>query len=369
MYVVELDRPWLGTPFPFQGFPITSQDEIETLRSLCRKVFIDPERTRWTGGTGLLAGGLGGAGAESVALGKAVHLARKVHESCEQTLQQLLDEVRLEGKVDAPKLSLAVTSMTESIQRNPDAMLLLNRLRQKGSYELTRAMDTSILMITFGRFLQYPKERLEILGLAGLLLDVGKAKLPPGDDDPGRAHVLHSIELLRNTEGIPKGLEEIVALHHEQPDGKGLPHGLSEDAISTDGAIAALIDAFSELTTARPGYEPVSSSNALQQLYNVRGASFPTALVEQFIQCIGIYPVGTAVELNTREVAIVIAQNLVRRLQPRVMVIFDEKRELLNPQKMLDLVKKPMATAEEPYRIQRALARNALPIDPAEFFL
>ena len=91
--------------------------------------------------------------------------------------------------------------------------------------------------------------------------------------------------------------------------------------------------------------------------------------MEQFIQCIGIYPVGGAVELNTRDVAIVIAQNLVRRLQPRVMLILDADLKPLFPQTILDLVKQPKTGDGEPYRIRRTLAKDKLPIDLAEFFL
>ena len=92
--------------------------------------------------------------------------------------------------------------------------------------------------------------------------------------------------------------------------------------------------------------------------------------MEQFIQCIGIYPVGSAVELNTGEVGIVIAQNLVRRLQPRVMVILDrEWKQIHQPQLILDLVKNPMAGPDQPYRIRRTLPMEQLPINPSEFFL
>src|SRR3954467_1534070 len=124
-------------------------------------------------------------------------------------------------------LNAAVASMTESIERNPDAMLLLNRLHQQDSYQLTRAMDTSILMATFGRFLQFPTDRLEVLGLAGMLLDVGKDPQSAEDsvprpmyvlepDESVREHVMKSVELIRAATGLRKGVEEVVMQHHER---------------------------------------------------------------------------------------------------------------------------------------------------------
>ena len=90
---------------------------------------------------------------------------------------------------------------------------------------------------------------------------------------------------------------------------------------------------------------------------------------EQFIQMLGVYPVGSMVELTTGEVGIVIAQNMVRRLMPRVMVVLDAKGAVLRPQVILDLANEPKASPGVPYRIKRTLEQGSVPIDPAEFFL
>ena len=157
--------------------------------------------------------------------------------------------------------------------------------------------------------------------------------------------------------------------HHERQDGSGYPRGLKGRQITIDGAIAGLVNSYSALTSKRGYAEQESPSNALGKLYKVRGKLFHEALVEQFIQCIGIYPVGSTVELNTGEVGIVIAQNLVRRLQPRVMVILDASWKPIKPQVILDLIKEPKTASDEPYRIKRTLPRDKLPINPEEFFL
>ena len=383
MYVVELDRSWIGTPFDFQGFTLTTDDQIKSIKVYCKSVYVDPEREMWAPGRRALSmepvrGSV--VYQELTPVETEVIAAREIYKTCEEAIQQSLDNLRFEGEIDSQKLTGAVTSMTESIQRNPDAMMLLNTLREKGSYELGRAMDTSILMITFGRFLQFPKDRLEVLGLAGMLLDVGKTKLPdsilkkqdmlsPSEYEDVKCHVTHSVELVRSAPDLPKGVDEVILEHHERQDGSGYPRGLKGDAISIDGAIAALVDSFSALTSSRPYAEQASPSNALSLMHKLRGKLFHEALVEQFIQCIGIYPVGGAVELNTGEVAIVIAQNLVRRLQPRVMIILDAEWKPIYPQKILDLVKEPKANEDEPYRIRRTLPKDKLPIDPSDFFL
>ena len=123
------------------------------------------------------------------------------------------------------------------------------------------------------------------------------------------------------------------------------------------------------LTHPRTYAEALAPSNALSQLYGWRGTQFDGPLVEQFIQCIGIFPVGALVEMNTGDIGIVIAQNLVRRLQPRVMLVLDAKGDRIIPQRILDLARAPRMGNQTPYRIKRTLEKDSVAIDPSEFFL
>src|SRR6185295_6136005 len=124
-------------------------------------------------------------------------------------------------------------------------------------------------------------------------------------------------------------------------DGSGYPKGLKAAQIGLYGSIAAIADTFDALTATRSYAEPLSPSSALSYLYRERGKGFHADLVEQFIQCVGAFPVGSVVELNSGETGIVITQNLVRRLKPRVMVVLDAEGRALRPQKILDLEKDP----------------------------
>jgi HD-GYP domain-containing protein (c-di-GMP phosphodiesterase class II) len=235
-------------------------------------------------------------------------------------------------------------------------------------------------MIVFGRFLQLEREELELLGLLGLLQDVGKTKLPPGlldkkealtpeENDLVRRHVEYSAEILRATPGLPERLSELAMLHHERQDGSGYPCGLKAEAIGLHGSMAAIADTFGALTAPRPYAEPLSPSGALSYLYKERGTGFHAELVEQFIQCVGVFPVGSVVELNSGEVGIVITQNLVRRLKPRVMVVLDAAGNPMHPHKILDLDKNPKVSPEEPYRIRRTLEQTKVQVDPRELFI
>ncbi len=115
---------------------------------------------------------------------------------------------------------------------------------------------------------------------------------------------------------------EVVVHHHERRDGKGYPRRVSGHKIPVNGRIAALVDCTSD----RPYSEAMPSYEAIRLLYKFRNKDFQADMVEQFIQCIGLYPVGTLVELSTDEVGLVMAQNRLRRLRPKFLLVLDQDK-------------------------------------------
>jgi HD-GYP domain-containing protein (c-di-GMP phosphodiesterase class II) len=384
MFVSKLDRPWTETPFVFQGFVLKSDKQIDTLKKFCKHVFVDPEKEERIEVGKVTAEDLAkvrGTTVYKIAASVEVELpqAQKTYTNTTVVLNELSRAVEVGNSIDSSRSHEAAAQITESVVRNPDAMALLIKLQEKSGATLSRAAEISVMMTIFGRFLQLPQDRLELLGMLGLLQDVGKLKLPaelsargPANDEEMaiyQTHVMHSVRILGDTPGIPQELPGLASLHHERYDGSGYPRGLRGDAIALPGSIAAIVDAFDTLTAPKPFGENLSPAKALSEIYKGRGTRFHPALAEQFIQCIGIYPVGGIVELNSGEVAIVIAQNMVRRLQPRIMVVKDAKGNPMTPYKVLDLMKEPKFRPDEPYRIQRSLEYDSVQVDPREMFL
>ena len=361
MYISELDRPWTDTPFMFQGFVLSTEQQLDALKKYCSTVLVDIERS------------------PVAPVEQEIAPAKIAYASGRALTRDVMSAVRVGRRLDAQRLKSAVSAMTESVLRNPDALLLFSRLRSKGEYTESHALDVSIYMITFGRFLQLEPGRIEFLGYLGLLQDVGKLHLPKEllekrgrlsieEFALARLHLNYSVEILRATPGLPGELARSAALHHERHDGSGYPQGLRGSEIGMVGSIAAIVDTFDALTVKRPYADPVSPSAAISMLYKSRGVLYDAQLVEQFIRCIGIFPVGSLVELNTGEVGVVIAQNLTKRLLPRVMVIRDAQRQPMMPHKLLDLAREPKAKQDEPYRILGTLEQGAVPFDADELF-
>jgi HD-GYP domain-containing protein (c-di-GMP phosphodiesterase class II) len=384
MFVAELDRPWTETPFMFQGFHLRTDQQLSALRKHCKHVFVDVARSelpdarppaaqfRIRGSTPY---------PEKTSVEVEFKEARTVYAQSATTVGELLRPLEKPGGVlDGKEVKESVSRLTESVVRNPDALLLVTRLREKSANAHARALQVSIYMIVFGRYLGLAREELELLGLLGLLQDVGKTQLPAGllqkngpfspeETELAKGHVDLSAKILSATPGLPPKLPELALLHHERQDGSGYPRGLKGERIGLYGSIAAIADTFDALTAERPYAEALSPSSALSYLYKERGTGFHADLVEQFIQCVGAFPVGSVVELNSGETGIVITQNLVRRLKPRVMVVLDAQGHPIRPHKILDLDKDPSVRPDEPYRIRRTLEQTKLQIDPRELVL
>jgi HD-GYP domain-containing protein (c-di-GMP phosphodiesterase class II) len=184
-----------------------------------------------------------------------------------------------------------------------------------------------------------------------------------------KSHVASSLDLLVGQRDFPIEVLTLVAAHHERVDGSGYPRQISGEKLKFPAELTGLIDTYCAMTRSRVYSAPVSNQSALESLIKLRGSKFRETLIDQFIQCVGLYPIGTLLELNTGEVAVVIQQNQVRRLKPKVLILLAEDKSIERRPRNLDLILDPLTPTGQPYRIRHALPANAYGIDWAEFFL
>jgi len=383
MYVAELDRPWTETPFTFQGFYLRTEQQLAALRKFCKHVFIDVERTEPaalsrsaasaapSSAPGFLIRG-SARYPEQVDVQDEIDHAGAVFERSTGALQDLFRPLAWGSAApDGRQVDEAVKALAQSVVRNPDALLLMSRMRDNSVAAHARALQVSILMMAFARFLQLERDEIKLLGMLGLLQDIGKTRLPAmllekqgplsaEESEMAKRHVELSGHILGAIPGLPPKLAALALLHHERQDGSGYPRGLKAYQIGLYGSIAAICDTYDALTAVRPYAEQLSPSAAVVQLLKERGTGFHAGLVEQFVQCLGAFPVGSVVELNSGETGIVIAENAEQRLKPTVVVVPSGR--------VLDLGEDPRTAGGEPYRVRRTLEQSKLAFDPRKLF-
>jgi HD-GYP domain-containing protein (c-di-GMP phosphodiesterase class II) len=387
MYIAELDRPWTETPFMFQGFALRTGQQLEALRKYCRHVFIDLARSdsapavvsrlaQQAAPSSAAAFGIhGNAGyAAQSDLEREIDLVSAVYASALPALEQLLLPLESgSASLAGRDVQQIVHELAESVIRNPDALLLLSRHRDARARAHARAVQVSVTMMAFGRFLQREGDEILLLGLLGLLQDVGLSRLPaallarpakPGSEESElmKKHVELSAHILGFTSGLPPRLASLALLHHERQDGGGYPRGLRGYQIGLLGSMAAICDAYDALLAAPPCGAGHSPSTAVKLLLQERGTALHGPLLEQFIRWLGAFPVGAAVELDSGELGVVVGENMLQRLKPKVRVIADRAGRPLRARRTVDLA------VDSGVRIRRTLEEGKLAFDARRLF-
>lgn len=379
MYVCRLDRSWAGTPFPLQGLLVRSAEDIARLAEYSDEVYIDielgiaptPLRLQRLERSGATAGHVR---SDAESFDEELPRAGEAFESSRAAVAEVLDDLRAGREVAVPRVREAVEPIVRSVLRNDDAFFWVESLRKRDEYEYRHAINCSALSAAYGRHIGLPEDELLDMASGGMLLDVGKIRVPdgvlgqPGPLDPRqrvqvRRHVQHALDMFDTASGLPVQVVEMVRYHHERADGSGYPDGLAGQDIPLFARIAGVVDSYDAMTSDRPHRSAIGRHKALQVIYAERGRLYAAEVVEQFMQCLGVYPTGSLVELTSGEVAAVLAQNPSRRLRPRVMVLTHADKSLLDDFRSVDL----MVAGD--VQILRAVDPGAYGIDQTELFL
>jgi putative nucleotidyltransferase with HDIG domain len=365
MKIEQLDRSWLATPFLWHRFTITSAEQIKKLRASGVKLLdVDADDVHSDFGSfapAMMAENetcqpispILGPEPSAIPFTEELPAARQVYNAAKLIIQQAMEDVRMGRALNIEAVSEVVGSMADSILRSPDALISLTRLKQFDEYTFFHSVNTSALALSVGRHLGYARTQLLQLGTGMLLHDIGKTKIPveilnkPGryrDDEFEimRQHVLRGAEILSNTTGLTDMFLKPALEHHERVDGTGYPHQRSKVDISEFGLIASIVDIYDAVTSDRCYHKGKTPHDTLQLLYQLgTQGHVDGALVQQFVQVVGVYPVGSCVLLNTGETGIVKQFNHHAPIRPLVVLIKDEAGHRRSTPVDLDLAAQP----------------------------
>ena len=388
MKVEKIDRSWLATPFLRHRFTITSSEQIEQLRaSGVQQLDVETDDTDHESASVLPAmtmvtdtcqpmGPPVETESLTVPFAEELPAARQVYRAAKLIVQQAMEDVRMGRALNMETVSEVVGSMADSILRSPDALTSLTRLKQFDEYTFFHSVNTSALALSVGRHLGYGRTPLLQLGTGMLLHDIGKTLIPIEIlNKPGRyqvdefeimkQHVMRGAEVLSTTTGLADVFLIPTLEHHERVDGTGYPHRRSKTDLSQFGLIAAIVDIYDAVTSDRCYHKGKTPHDTLQMLYQLGSQGHVDGtLVQQFVQVVGVYPVGSCVSLDSGETAIVKQFNHHAPIRPLVVLIKDEVGRHRSTPIDLDLA----AQLRQPHRtIASALDPNALGIDPCMY--
>lgn len=395
MYVSRLDRPWLDTPYVIQGFHVKTQEDIDELEKHCEYVYVDVELSKTLERKQPKFNKKARSSNEEkefltnikprnypdkVEIDEELKSARDSHGIISNIAEDIMVDISNNKKLDLPSLKKAINPMVDSIIRNPDAFAWLTRMKLKDNYTYNHSVSSSVWSVAFGRHLGLPKKDLQSLAIGGLLLDVGKMKLPEKlihntrrynqyEFKLVKQHVDLGSEIARSIKGMNEDVINMIETHHERHKGGGYPKGLSGNEIPIFGKIAGIVDCYDAIISERPYASAMSPHDAVKKLYEWRDIDFQAELVEQFIQVVGIYPVGTIVELTDGRVGVVVVQHRIWRLRPQVMILLDSNKELFNSFDVINLYTEVSDDEGKALDIVKSVEPGVYGIDPEQFYL
>ncbi len=316
---------------------------------------------------------------ETIPVEEEIAAIYPLYEQSQIATREIFEALAQDQRVDLSKVDEALNGMVESIERNPDALIWLAKLKQTDNYSYNHALNVSITLMALASFMSLPKRQVKELGLAGLLQDIGKVKIPAEllqkeekitDEEFKllKKHVDYALELLEDTDNISGTVILTVSQHHERIDGSGYPYQLTDKQISLTGQMAGLVDTYCALTSSKVYARGVYNQVALEQIHKLRDVKFSSVLIDQLVQFMGMYPVTSLVELNTGEVAVVIQQNNVRRLLPRVLILLNADKTKNEYPAAINLINAPLTPSGEPYKITRGLEADSYGLDISNYF-
>jgi putative nucleotidyltransferase with HDIG domain len=365
MYVAELDRPWIESPFLFQGFIIENEDDLHQIQEICAWVMVDEELSKGDGRDKTIALSMkmkaGGSADKPTTIVRAEMTPQKraqlqtqlkqsfeIRKNTKDYVAKVFEDVRMGTSVNAPEAKEVVNALVDVVTEHADTLMWMTQLKQAHEYTLQHSVNVCILSLAFSHHLGYSKDQMQVIGLGALLHDIGKTKTPPEVlDKPGkltpaeydiiRRHPVDGWNMIKDNRDVPHASLEIIKYHHERISGRGYPEGLSGKDLSTHVLMVAICDVYDAITSDRVYHHGIPAHEGLSAMYQLAPNEFGKELMQEFIRCIGIYPVGSLVELSTGALGIVMVNDPANRLRPVVMLVRDPKGQLYMPRRYVSL--------------------------------
>ncbi len=290
-----------------------------------------------------------------------------------KVVSQIFKDVRL-GKIPETKEALEVVqSMAKTTLSDPHALVALSLLKDYDNYTFTHSVNVSVISLAVGRACGLPEEKLQMLGLGGLLHDLGKliidreiinkpGRLTAEEFETIKQHPTSGADIAKKMEGVPDEVIDIILAHHLRYDRQGYPADARGRRVSILADMAAIADTYDAMTTLRSYQQPMTPKAAIQRLRELAGTALHPKLLEHLIDFLGEYPVGSLVRLDSNEIALVTKVGIDNPENIEVKILFDSGGTRMN--EPLDI----QLSAEEAGRIVAEVDPFIKGINPTDYF-
>ncbi|MGX9462289.1 HD-GYP domain-containing protein [Shewanella sp. A14] len=298
--------------------------------------------------------------------------AKKLLVEAKELIKKVMSETFSGRTIEVSQVENIADKMIESVMDDADAFKCISALRSKDAYLLEHSINVAFLLVTFGIHLNLDRELLKKMAVGGILHDIGKiyvddevlhkpGKLTPEEYEHMKLHQVYAIDIMNETIELPQVSKDVCLMHHEKLDGKGYPNGLKDDQIPLHGRMSCIVDIFDALTATRCYKEAMSPAAAFKVLLSLTPFHLDPQLVYEFIRCVGVYPVGSLVQLSDDRVGIVWDAKGRDALHPIVKCFYSLKHKRYTEVTMVDLLKSEL-------HIEKGVSPSSLDVDPSPYY-
>ncbi len=370
MFVHDVGRRWIGHPWPKKSKLITSESDIKQLKRYgIREVTVDLNRNRSRKPRAEAVEEIPEDGRETmeelpdveskpaelfkqplelIPIEDEIPRAREVYFTALETAREFTIAARAGRQVNVAKVRENIEELIDSAFRNRDAALAILKLKSYDEYIFTHSLNVAVLAIGMGFHLKLNRADILSLGMGAMLHDLGKTGVPLSilnkkgrltDEEYNtiKHHPVIGARLLEKQQEVPPQTIDMTRHHHERIDGSGYPDGLSGDELSSMMTITGLSDVYDALSSDRIYHKGLLPHEALKIIFTLRDKQFNRQWIERFVQCLGIYPAGTLIQLNSGEIGVVSSVNRGMLLRPVIRPIFNRFGQRVIDKDFLDL--------------------------------
>lgn len=278
-----------------------------------------------------------------------ISIATNLYDEAKAIQEKLLSSVSKKKVVDYEMVQASSKQIIDSVFQNSDTLLLISNLKNVDNYHFEQAINSCILMTTFAIFLGFEKSVVNDVAIGAFMHDLGISRISPKilnkpgslnkkEFDEIKKHVGYGTEIIEESPQMSEISVDIVANHHERLDGSGYPNGLDGDKLDIYARMMAIVDTFNAMTSDRYHQQACTQLKAFNTMLD-KPEHYDQTLVQKFIKCLGIYPVGSLVKLKSGRIGIVYRANRKEPLKPKVISFYSLNQRHYTEAKIINLAK------------------------------
>ena len=339
---------WTDHPFLFSSFKIRNEKQLQVLRSLgISHVFYErsksdfaplpPPKTN-TPPPPPPDPEIEAMWAEKKGRREKLSRQREALGRCERqfasgasTVKSLLRNLFSRPDESIQQAQTLVSEMVDSMLADKDVVLHLVNAKAGDETAYYHALNVTMLALILGKEAQLSAGEMRALGLGTLLHDIGKEKIPSQillNKSPWtkaelnfyQQHVAYGVDMAQGLPDMSAAALDVIAMHHELLDGSGYPGRLEGEQIGRLARIACIANTFDNYCNRINPADSMTPAEAISFMFKKEHGKYDPVLMQLFVRCMGIYPPGSVVQLNSGQMGLVMSVNPGCLLQPSLLI-------------------------------------------------